>query len=107
MPPYAFRAPCPQGTEADAANLSRIVLTRKMRPLSYPDSRSRKSMGKVPLPTPSKPGCAGKKRHPTAGAAIGFACRTARLCAGVRPYECPHCRGWHLTTQVAPRRNAR
>lgn len=49
-------------------------------------------------------GCTGKKRHRTAGDAVGFACRTARMSAGVRPYECSACRGWHLTTMVAPRK---
>jgi hypothetical protein len=48
-----------------------------------------------------KPGCTGKRRHRTAGDAVAVASRMVRRTGSVRPYECRHCRGWHLTSQTS------
>jgi hypothetical protein len=58
------------------------------------------SIEPVAKTTVKRPGCTGKKRHHSADAAVGFASRMVKKTGGVRPYRCPHCGGWHLTSQT-------
>jgi hypothetical protein len=48
-------------------------------------------------------GCTGKKRHATAGNAVAFASRMVKRTGSVAPYECQHCKGWHLTSRTPGR----
>lgn len=43
--------------------------------------------------------CTDKRRYDSRSAAMFFA-RTD----GLRPYKCPHCPGWHLTSKVQDHR---
>lgn len=62
----------------------------------------------VPADIQTKPrirGCTGKKRYRSASDAVVFASRASRKLGAMRPYACPHCRYWHLTTEVTRRFN--
>lgn len=52
-------------------------------------------------PEPYRPGCTGKRRYRTAPDAAAHAGKLVRKPGyrALRPYRCPFCHGWHLTSR--------
>lgn len=50
-----------------------------------------------------KPGCSGKKKHPSRQIANKFAMRMRGYGFAQKAYACPHCGRWHLSTMMPDR----
>lgn len=49
----------------------------------------------------SVPGCTGKAKYESKLRALGVAQAASRKSGdALRTYECPHCKGWHLTKRI-------